>query len=106
MESDFNPTAVSKKGALGLMQIMPENCRALRVSDPFDPRQNIFGGTRYLRRQMDRYEGRLQLALSAYNAGPAAVDRYQNIPPYPETEEYVSKVLHYYRLIKKQAPSP
>jgi len=95
-ESDFNPRAVSSKGALGLMQIMPENTQRLDIEDPFDPRQNIMGGTRYFKQLYDRYEGRLALSLAAYNAGPAAVDQYKSIPPYPETEEYVEKVLKYY----------
>lgn len=94
-ESDFNPTAVSKKGAKGLMQIMPQNYKLLGISDPFDPRQNIYGGTRYFRQLYDRY-GKLSLSLAAYNAGPTAVDQYKTIPPYEETENYVRKVLKYY----------
>lgn len=95
-ESDFNPRAVSPKGALGLMQIMPENIKRLDIEDPFDPRQNIMGGTRYFKQLYDRYEGRLALSLAAYNAGPTVVDQYKSIPPYPETEDYVEKVLKYY----------
>lgn len=100
-ESSFNPRAVSKKGARGLMQIMPENFATLNIKDPFDPLQNIMGGTRYFRALYDRYDGKLALSLSAYNAGPTIVDRYQRIPPYPETERYVDKVMRFYRHYKK-----
>ena len=99
-ESSFNPRAISKKGARGLMQIMPQNYPALNIKDPFDPRQNIMGGTRYFRRLYDRYKGKLALSLSAYNAGPTIVDRYQRIPPIPETERYVEKVMRFYRHYK------
>lgn len=99
-ESSFNPQAVSKKGARGLMQIMPQNFPSLNIKDPFDPRQNIMGGTRYFRKLFDRYNGKLALTLSAYNAGPTLVDRYQRIPPIPETERYVEKVMRFYRHYK------
>ena len=96
-ESDFNPRAVSKKGALGLMQLMPENVKRMNISDPFDPWENINGGARYFREMLDRFEGRLSLSLAAYNAGPTTVERYDfRIPPYRETEDYVEKVLSYY----------
>jgi soluble lytic murein transglycosylase len=95
-ESHFNPQAVSPKGAQGLMQLMPATARDLGVSDPLEARDNVRGGTRYLRRLMDRY-GDLSRALAAYNAGPTAVDRYGGIPPYPETRQYVDRVLTYYR---------
>jgi soluble lytic murein transglycosylase-like protein len=101
-ESSFNPRAISSKGARGLMQIMPENFSALNIKDPFDPHQNIMGGTRYFRALYDRYQGKLALSLSAYNAGPTVVDRYQRIPPIPETERYVEKVMRYYRHYKEQ----
>lgn len=95
-ESNFDPQAVSKKGAMGLMQIMPENLAAFNISNPFDPRENILGGSLYFQRLMKRYEGKLPLALAAYNAGPTAVDRYGNIPPIEETENYVKKVMRFY----------
>ena len=95
-ESDFDPKAVSKKGAKGLMQIMPENFKPLGINDPFDPRQNINAGARYFKQMYDRFKGKLALSLAAYNAGPTAVERYNTVPPYEETEEYVEKVLKYY----------
>ena len=100
VESDFNPKAVSKKGALGLTQIMPFNLDLLEVQDPFDPRDNVMGGARYLRAMMDRFNGQLGLALAAYNAGPTAVERYNDIPPYQETRNYVQKVLKFFRYYK------
>ena len=96
-ESDFNPRAVSKKGAMGLMQIMPENIKAMNISNPFDPLENILGGARYFRKMLDRFEGHLSLSLAAYNAGPTAVEQYNNqIPPYKETENYIERVLKFY----------
>jgi len=95
-ESDFDPLAVSKKGASGLMQIMPQNFEPLGIQDPFDPWQNINAGARYFKQMYDRFHGKLSLSLAAYNAGPTAVDRYKTIPPYEETEEYVRRVLKYY----------
>ncbi|MCB1575700.1 MAG: lytic transglycosylase domain-containing protein, partial [Xanthomonadales bacterium] len=92
VESGYNPRAVSSKGAQGLMQLMPETSRELAVDDPFDPDQNLRGGTRYLRSMLDRF-GDLQMALAAYNAGPTAVSRFGGIPPYAETQGYVRRIL-------------
>ena len=100
-ESDFNPRAVSRKGAMGLMQIMPENFKMLNLDNPFDPLQNIRAGARYFQKMYERFNGKLALSLAAYNAGPTAVDRYKRIPPYQETEEYVRRVLRYYRTFKQ-----
>lgn len=100
-ESAFDPKAVSKKGALGLMQLMPANLEIFRVYDAFDPWQNIMGGARYLKSLLQRFDGKVPLALAAYNAGPRAVDTYHGIPPYRETEEYVKKVMKFFKLYDK-----
>ena len=95
-ESAFNSEAVSPKGAMGLMQLMPDTSRDMGVIDPFDPSQNIEGGVRYLRLLMDRFDNNLEFALAAYNAGPEKVSKYGGIPPYDETQTYVHRVLDYY----------
>lgn len=93
VESAFNPRAVSPKGALGLMQLMPSTATEYGVLHPFDPDENIGAGVAYLRRLLDRYDGRIELALAAYNAGPGAVDRYgAQVPPYRETQDYVRRI--------------
>ena len=93
VESGFRAHAVSPKGAQGLMQLMPDTARSLGVADPFDPSQNLDGGTRHLGSLLDRFDGDLELALAAYNAGAGAVAKYGGVPPYQETRAYVDKVL-------------
>lgn len=95
-ESSFRPAAISPKGALGLLQLMPGTARDLGVVNPTDPTQNLQAGTRYIRRMLHRFDGDLTLALAAYNAGPRKVEHYGGVPPYPETTRYVEKVLRRY----------
>lgn len=91
-ESGFNPSAVSPKGALGLMQLMPATARELGVHNPFHPEQNIRGGVTYLKRLLDLYDQDVTLALAAYNAGPGSVAKYGTVPPYRETRDYVRRI--------------
>lgn len=94
-ESGFNPNAVSRCGAVGVMQLMPGTARALGVADSYDPEQNIMGGAKYLRQMLDEFGGDVELALAAYNAGPGAVRKYGGVPPYAETQNYVRTVANY-----------
>ncbi|GAB4271366.1 MAG: lytic transglycosylase domain-containing protein [Deferrisomatales bacterium] len=100
VESGEDPHAVSPKGARGLMQLMPGTARELGVDDPLRPRDNVRGGVAYLAWLVERFDGRLDLALAAYNAGPAAVERHRGVPPYPETRAFVERVLALYGRLK------
>jgi soluble lytic murein transglycosylase-like protein len=92
-ESSNNPRAVSRRGARGLMQLMPKTAKSLGVRDPFDPKANIEGGVKHLRAMMDRFDNNIPLALAAYNAGEMAVIKYRGIPPYRETRAYVKRIM-------------
>ncbi len=101
IESGFKRFSVSSKGAKGLMQLMPITARELKVKNVFDPMENIYGGAKYLRKMLDRFDENLKLAIAAYNAGPSAVTKYKSVPPYPETIRYVEKVVREYDRLKK-----
>ena len=105
-ESSFNPRAVSRRGARGLMQLMPATAATLGVGDPFDPRENIEGGVRHLRALMDQFNNELPLALAAYNAGGPAVIAHRGIPPYRQTRQYVSRILRRLDLDDVKASDP
>lgn len=101
VESNFDPAAISEAGAIGLMQIMPANLKAFRLHDPYNPRSNIMAGARYLKSLLDRYDNNLKLSLAAYNAGPGAVERFNGVPPYPETQNYINRVMGQYARYKR-----
>ena len=105
-ESGYNPKATSKRGARGLMQLMPNTARALGVKNSYNPEENIAGGVKYFKRLVDKYDGNIKLALAAYNSGSRNVRKYQGVPPFKETRNYIRKVFKYYQLYKKEMAAP
>ncbi len=103
-ESNFDPRAISRKNAQGVMQLLPETSARLAVRNPFDPAQNIDAGARYLKELLDRYRGNVKLALAAYNAGPERVDQYGGVPPYRETQDYIARIVNRLAQLAKQNP--
>jgi hypothetical protein len=101
VESDFDPWAISRKGAIGLMQLLPETAEGLSVINIFDPRENIYGGVRHLSELLDVFQNDLELSLAAYNAGKSAVLQFMSIPPYDETQRFVKKVLRFYQAYRE-----
>jgi soluble lytic murein transglycosylase-like protein len=102
VESNYKPRATSNKGAMGLMQVMPQTADACEIHDPYHAVNNVMGACECLRRLINRYQGNLKLALAAYNAGPTSVERYGGIPPFKETMEYVKKVLRIYSDLREK----
>jgi soluble lytic murein transglycosylase-like protein len=105
-ESGYNPTAVSNRGAMGLMQLMPSTAKAMGVEDCFDPEHNIYGGVKYFKKLFNQFGGDVKLALAAYNAGSRKVREFNGVPPFRATERYIQKVLKYYDIYKGQQPEP
>src|SRR5579872_6150205 len=104
-ESGYNVKALSNKGAIGLMQLMPDTASELKISNPYDPSENVRGGTMYLRQMIDHFAGKVELAIAAYNAGPGAVEKHGGIPPFAETRDYVRRVLSLWRGAEIALPS-
>jgi soluble lytic murein transglycosylase-like protein len=100
-ESSFNPNAVSKRGAIGLMQLMPNTAKSLGIKDPLNPERNITGGVLYFKKLLKEFHGDVELALAAYNAGSRKVKKYQGVPPFKSTRVYIEKVFEYYRHYKR-----
>ena len=103
VESNFQSQVTSRKGAMGLMQVMPKTAEAQGIQEPYHPTENLMGACEYLRKLINQYRGNLELALAAYNAGPRNVERFGGIPPFKETQTYVAKVMKIYRQLKKDS---